>query len=440
MNDLFDLPPERELPDSVRHEARLRILAEIQPPARTLGWVPIAAAAAVFLLVLGAVTVGVLGANHIKYASPASGGTSVDSFQDLGSDGAMRQLVPIPAERLYNVMDHKAPPEQAVRCVAAGAAGWQPLFTASARGVVDIVYQTSGGPRFCELTPSTVTLSAPVTASAPGTMKATFVSQSGTVAGVLDPSFGTMQLGPGDRDTGRGLVVVQNGIFVAPNNLPPGAKGLDVVLGGSPEVQGGQRFVPANALPAPAPSTVDRPQLPGDPKSDGGRRLTECFNRSDTLRAVDPANWKPTESVPLGNDESIQLGRYGDLLAVCVFTGNQVRLQLDEGADSNGLRELEAASNPYLYSTTVFYDFRQRSGGGSASDTVAVNGLVKSAAVTSVSISRPESPDVVATVHNGTFVLPGINLNEGPLDSHDKSVITAYGATGAVLDRVPIHI
>jgi hypothetical protein len=432
MNDPFDLPPERELPDSVRAEARLRVMSAVCEPGWTLGWAPIAAAAAVVLGALAAVSLGGGTSGRADYIPPAAGFVSPPSPQPFR---------PTPPEKLYDVLDHQAPPDEAARCVAAGAAGWQPLLTASARGVTVIAYGTGAGPRFCELTPSTVTVSAPIgAASAPGAAKATFVTQSGTVAGVLDPSYRTMQLGPGDKHNGRGLIVVQQGIFVAPNGLPPGKSGLDLFLGGSPDVMGGERYVPPADIPTPAQATVDRPQKPADRKSDGGRRLADCFTRNDSYYPVDAANWQATESVPVGGTESLQLGRYGNLLAVCVFTGNEVWLHIDEGANSNGLREEEEAASPYLFTTTVFYNFKPNLEGTIGSGTVAVTGLVKSAEVKSVSISRPESPDVVATVHNGTFVLPGINLNEGPLEEHGKSVITVHGAAGVVLAQLPIHV
>jgi hypothetical protein len=425
MNDLFDLPAERELPDSVRAEARRRVVANIGRSTRTLGWAPIAVAAAVVLLALGAVTYGVT-SGHSEY-TPASGGD-----EPFPSENKF-----VTPEQMYSVKDHQAPPD-ASRC---GPDGWQPILTASARGATVIVYRTIAGIRFCELTPTTVTLSAPVASgAAPGGVRATFVTQSGTVAGVLDPAFQAMQVGPGDRQTGRTLAVVRDGIFVAPNDLPLGSAGLHVTLGGSPDVMGGQRSIPASDVPSTVPATVDRRRPSADRKSSEGRRLADCFTRADHSRVVDPANWQATDSATLDEHESAQLGRYDNLLAVCVFTGNQVYLKIDEETDSNGFRDLEVGANKYLFTTTVFYDFRTHPSGAGESDTVAVTGLVKSGAVASVSLSRPESPAVIATVHNGTFILPDIYLNEGTPEERDRTVMTVFDATGAVLALLPIQI
>ncbi|SMD18934.1 hypothetical protein [Kibdelosporangium aridum] len=425
MNDIFDVHEERQLPESVRADARRRILADIHRPNRTVGWAPLAIAAAVVLLAAGAVTFTVT-TNRSQELPPAT------------AESQNRFVTP---EEMYSVKDLQAPPEQAARCAAAGAGEWRPLMTASARGATVITYSTEAGPRFCELTPSTVTLSAPIVgASAAGTARATFVSAAGTVAGVLDPAFRTMQIGPGDRQAGRTLAVVRDGVFVSPNNLPLGSRGLTIALGGTPEIMGDVRSVPATEVPSVTPAVVDRPQSPGNPDSDGARRLADCFTREFSFRPVDPANWEATESLQLTKDETLQLGRYGNLLAVCVVSADRVSLKIDEETFSNGYRDLEVPSNPYLFSTTVFYDFRQRPGGSGDSDTVVVAGLVKSADVASVSISRPESPDVRADVHNGTFALPNIWLNEGTLEQRHKSEITVLDAKGTVLARLPIRI
>ncbi|RSM91759.1 hypothetical protein DMH04_01955 [Kibdelosporangium aridum] len=424
MNDILDVHEERELPESVRADARRRIVADIHRPNRTGGWAPLAIASAVVLLAAGAVTFTV----------------TTSRSQELPPATAESQNRFVTPEEMYSVKDLQAPPEQAARCAAAGA-DWRPLMTASARGVTVITYSTDAGPRFCELTPSTVTLSAPVDAtSTAGTARATFVSASGTVAGVLDPAFRAMQVGPGGRQPGRTLAVVRAGVFVAPNNLPPGAQGLTIALGGTPQIMGGERSVPATEVPSVTPAVVDRPQPPRGSESDGARRLADCFARPSAYRAVDPANWEATESLPLTKEETLQLGRYGNLLAVCVISADQVSLKIDEEAPGNGYRDLEVPSNPYLFSTTVFYDFRERPGGSGESDTVVVAGLVKSPDVASVSISRPESPAVRADVHNGTFALPNIWLNEGTLEQRHKSEITVLDAKDTVLARLPIRI
>jgi hypothetical protein len=203
---------------------------------------------------------------------------------------------------------------------------------------------------------------------------------------------------------------------------------------------GGERSIPGREVPAVTPAAVDRPQPPANRESDGARRLTDCFNRTPYSRPVDPPNWAATESLPLTKDETLQLGRYGNLLAVCVVSADQARLKVDDDTLSSGYRVREVPSNPYLFSTTVFYDFQLSPDGSGSSDTVAVAGLVTSADVASVSISRPESPDVQAEVHNGTFVLPGIRLNEGALEDRLKSEITVLDAKDTVLARLPILI
>jgi hypothetical protein len=430
MTDPFDFGPVRELPDHVRADARRRIAGGMAP-RRSNGLAPIAIASVVVMLAAGAVALTAFDRAIGSDPVAASASRSVDDPNRPGN----RFVSP---EEKFSVLEHKAPADATVRCMAAepGAERWEPLFTASARGVSVTAFFTPGGKRFCELTPATVTLSAVQPDSPAGTAQATFVSSFGTVAGVVDPAFGTLSVGPQGSEA-REIALLRNGIFVSPNAMSLPDKGLTFYLGGSPDVQGGTRA--ANA-PAASTATTDRPQPAGDRNSESGQRLSACFRDAAGPPPVDVDAWEPADSRELGGGESLQLGRYGNLLAICTFTSDNVFLKIDEESDSNGYRTLEAEKNPYLFTSTVFYDFRGHANGSSSSETVAVTGLVKSADVASVSISRPESPSVVATVHKGTFVLPGIELNEGTPAERQHTVLTAFDVSGIVLARIALKI
>jgi len=430
MTDPFDFGPGRELPDRVRADARRRI-SDGMAPRRSSGLAPIAIASAVVMVAAGAVTLTAFDNGIGSDPVAASPSRSVDDPNRPGN----RFVSP---EEKYSVLEHKAPADATTRCMAAepGATQWEPLFTASARGVSVIAFFTSGGKRFCELTPATVTLSAVQPDAPAGAARATFVTSFGTIAGVVDPAFGTLSVGPKGSEA-REIALLRNGIFVSPNAMPVPDKGLTFYLGGSPDVQGGTR---AAETPDTSTSTTDRPQPAGDRDSESGQRLADCFREAAGPPPVDADAWGPTDSRDVGGGESLQLARYGNLLAVCTFTADEVFLKIDEETDSNGYRTLEAETNPYLFTTTVFYDFRAHANGTSSSETVAVAGLVKSADVASVSISRPESPPVIATVHKGTFVLPGVELNEGTIAERQHTELTAFDVSGTVLARIALKI
>jgi hypothetical protein len=442
MSDPFDLPPERRLPEAVRVAARARIAAGLHAggaPAWNSGVAPVAIAMAV--AALAAAAVGVTAVHHSWSSAPAAS-------TPRGNGSALSGNRFITPEERYGVLEGQAPADLAGRCAAAARReapeGWRPLLTAFARGASVIVYRTPAGPRFCELTPATVTLSAPLpNASAAGTVRPTFTTAFGTVGGVIDPAFGKLMITAQDPSHIQTQAVVRDGIFVLPNEMPSHV-GLALEPADSPKAQGRTVVIPANLMPAPARPTADRPQPPGDRTSAAGRRLAECFRRADGAPPVDPANWQPAATQALSDQESLQLGRYGDLLAVCRFddpnAAEPVWLKVDDGTESDGYRDLEVAPNPFVATTTVFYGFQARADGSSTSDTVAVTGLTRSPEVATVRISRPTSPPVVATVRNGTFVLPGIHLNEGTYEQRQRTEITVLDAAGTVLARLAMPI
>ena len=224
--------------------------------------------------------------------------------------------------------------------------------------------------------------------------------------------------------------VTRDGVFVLPNTFSGAIASLRVTADGTAIV------VEAADLPRAVAPRTDRPQPAGDATSAAGRGLADCLDATPPI--VDPRAWRPGAALALNDNERILLGRYQDLLAVCVRRGapgapGTPTVTVDDGGASSGRRSFEVDPNAFFFTRTAFYGFRGTPQGASASDTVAITGLVKDPRVATVSISRPHRAPVTATVTGGTFILPDIGLNEGSGPDGDRSRITALDARGRAL-------
>jgi hypothetical protein len=447
MNDLFDLPPERELPDAVRTQARARIVAGIRGedrrPRRAL--VPISIAAAAVVLVGGAA--GLIAVHHDSgLTTPAgpAGSTAASGVNDAGI---------VPPEQAYQVVDGSASADLTARCAAqnsrkpAGRADptqWQPIFTATAQGLSVIAFHTSAGPLFCELTPASVTLSAPTDASAGDTAEPTFVTGFGTVAGVVGPGVKWLYAKTtGDQTVKIGNVaVLRDGVFVVPNGVSVPAPSVTLTTFDTARPTGPGRSLVVNAGQLALAPTTDKPVPPADRASAGGQRLTNCFAHAPGPPVIDPAAWNTGGSATLDDHETMQLGRYDGLLAVCTFDTRQqpdVSLSVHDGEVLLASGPSGIDDNPYIVIGQAFYDFHTQPGGADGSDVVAVIGFTKSAKVATVRLSRKGKPTITASVSSGTFVLPGVDLNDYETPSGPPTMITVLDRSGAALTQLPLH-
>ncbi|RSM74900.1 hypothetical protein DMB66_00755 [Actinoplanes sp. ATCC 53533] len=358
------------------------------------------------------------------------------------SEDAIRQLPPPVPEEMYRLRVAAAPAD-VQRCEAAPAAageasGWQPMFTASARGVTVIAFRATTGIRFCELTPATVSVSAAAPASdAAATI--TYVSRFGTVAGVVAQDVNSVDVADpllrwSMTEQGE-PALVRDGAFVLPNSVTAAPSGLTLNLGGSPLRTAESISVPAAGLPAQVTPRVDRPQPAPDSDSAAAVGFSTCAQDKTVAPLIDAHNWAPTTSVTLNANETVHLARYHGMLATCLIrTANglpgSADLVVNEGLPDDRRRDTEAEPNPFLFTTSVFYDFSATS-----SDTLAVTGLITDDRVASVAIGGTGRGPVTARVVNGTFVVPGVRLNDG---AGTKSVTIADRA-GNTLASVPLN-
>jgi hypothetical protein len=262
-----------------------------------------------------------------------------------------------------------------------GAPHWRPLITVHRNGVRLVAFATPDGPLFCELTPTTVTVSPPGAAL--------FHTALGSLAGVVPPGVRTLSLArPGqERTTGRALVI--DGLFLLPNGFTITDAGLRF----------GHEIV--TTVPRQAVGTTDRPLPPVDQTSPAGRRLAAYLAAADAPPVVDPDQW-----VPGAYTEQGQLGRYGNLLAYCLL--GEPRTPHVTDLDHARIRGTTIAA------TGTHYDFRRRPGHGMGSDSIAVLGAVHDDRVTTITLTRPASPDTAAVLADGTFILYRSSTAECP--------------------------
>jgi hypothetical protein len=302
---------------------------------------------------------------------------------------------------------------------------WRPLLTMHHNGVTVVAFATAAGPRFCELTPTTITLSGPADIPPPpGQATLTFHTASGTMAGVVAPEVTSLSLERPTDLMARQQVVIVDGIFVVPNAFTVTPAGLVFRINHNRTGD----IVAADALPGRAAGVVDRPAPRADRESPAGRRLAAAIAAADAPPVVDPAQWVPGVYLELTDAEPVQLGRYGHLLGWYTPCQEDGLFVFEFGPRQCPLGEF-AVVGETITATRFYYDFR-----GNSSGTVAVVGLVNDERVASITLSRAREPDAEATLGGGTFVIPAIvGLSETSSSTH----LTARDAAGDELERLP---
>jgi len=302
---------------------------------------------------------------------------------------------------------------------------WRPQLTAHHGGVTVIVFATADGPRFCELTPTTITLSQPghVPPSA-GQAALMFHTASGTLAGVVAPGVTSLSVERPTDLLARQPVVIVDGIFVVPNAFTVTSAGL--VLRVNHNRTGD--IVAADALPGQAAGIVDRPAPLADRESSAGRRLAAAIAAADAPPVVDPGQWTPGVYLELTGAEPVQLGRYGNLLGWHTPPREDGLFVFEFGPRQCPLGEF-AVVGEAVTATRFYYDFHDNSSG-----TVAIVGLVNDERVASIALSRNREPDAEAALGGGTFVIPAIG---GLIKTSSHPCLIARDAIGNELERLP---
>jgi hypothetical protein len=302
---------------------------------------------------------------------------------------------------------------------------WRPLLTVHHNGVTLIAFATAAGPRFCELTPTTITLSRPGDVPPPaGQATLTFHTMSGSMAGVTAPDVTSLSLERPTDLLARQHAVIVDGIFAVPNAFTVTPAGLVFRVNHNRTGD----IVTADALPSRATGVVDRPAPSADRESPAGRRLAAAIAAADAPPVVDPGQWVPGAYMELTDAEQVQLGRYGNLLGW--YTPGRVDgLFVFEFGPRQCPRGEFAAVGETIMATRFYYDFRDNSSG-----TVAVVGLVNDDRVASIALSRSGKPDADAALGAGTFVIPAM---VGLSETSPGTSLIARDAAGNELERLP---
>ena len=305
-------------------------------------------------------------------------------------------------------------------------AAWRPLLTVHHNRVKAIAFATPDGPRFCELTPTAITLSEPVPPG-PGRATLTFHTALGTLAGAVEPEVRTLSLERPTDLRANERAVLADGVFVVPNAFPVNAAGLVFRFDNARTGD----IVPAAELTGRAVTVVDRPAPAADRDSPAGRRLAAAIARADAPPVVDPDQWVPGVHLTLTDAERLQLGRYGDLLGWHrTGPGEDDGLTVFDFGPQQGPLQPFAVIGTTITATRMYYDFQHGS-----SDTVALVGLVDDDRVASITLRRNGEPDVAAVVDGGTYAIPGlVGLSESGAGG---ARLTVRDGAGNVLEDLP---
>lgn len=272
MNDDFDLPTRREMPNDLLDRLDVRLAGEldaIEAPRR-VRWTPIVVAAGV---------VAVVGAGAVVLTN--QGGTGVQP----ASTAVMPPPPPPPKPPAEAALDRCWAAVQAKGLTARypDRATWQPVIADVKPLVTVVAARAAGKPLFCETTSMTVTVTDPdVTPAGHGVV---LVSDRGTVAGVVDPNSPPVHVDVRTANVETNDdVQPKDGLFVFNSSVGRGTVTVD----------------DAKVDHAPEPAVIHTVDLgpPGERTSDRGRALGTCLAGAGNV--VQPDSWQPGAMVSTG--------------------------------------------------------------------------------------------------------------------------------------------
>lgn len=408
------LPENRTLPDDVRLRARQRLSEGMNPRASSR--TPALIAAGVSLLAAGAVFAGqALTGGTAEVAGP--------SYQYNGEFVGKDRAV------VNHVQIATVDPDALARCVAAAqahppAAEWQTIATSRKNGTTLTAFRATTGVFFCANTATTTTISAPDDTKLDDGMrqvKILFTTPTGTIAGLASPDVKFLSLSRiGDKGWNNTSPALVEGLVLAPS-------GYTKAENGTKALANGYDFA-VRGVPKPTQPVVDRPQPPADRGTPDAQKLAEC-QRDRAIPDADQFAVGVTAQVSATS--TLRLGRFGDLLQYCLDEGDPLRGIVYEADD------LEDVRGKTIAGTAAAYDFKLQKADEegevdheSAQGAASV-GLVLDPRVASITFTRPGSADVVASISNGTFVLPASMLGR-PAESR----VVVRDASGVVLETI----
>jgi hypothetical protein len=194
---------------------------------------------------------------------------------------------------------------------------WRPVITVAFGGVHVTGARAAGKPVFCETTNTAVTFSDPRATSG-----AVLMTDAGTVAGVVDPSWPQPWVeltGPGGPSAGP--ATAREGMFVVNGGGKVGIGSPRVIA----DVPTGPGVGWQPLAPAPAATrVVDRPtKTRADLSTEQGRAAAECVTAAaTTIGVLDGESWAPGAVLQRGADRFAML-RNDFGFSACWQTGGQ---------------------------------------------------------------------------------------------------------------------
>ncbi|GAB2959262.1 hypothetical protein [Saccharothrix stipae] len=417
MPDL-DLPPDSPLPDGVRAAALTRLRAGLDaPPPRRL---PLKVAA----IAVAAVTATTL-AVQLTGREDSTSATS----------STAREVPELPlqdASAWYDLRTGSAPDGAEQRCRARSnglppAQRWTPIATASRHRVDLTAFRTSAGTVFCETTPMSVTVSSPQ--ADPGALAVAFTTATGSMAGFTGTDPRSFRLVPRtDEQRGGAVVARVDRVFLMPNGL------VSEGVFAQPEVATSAELVQRFELATPPPSgtVVDRPVAVEDAHRPEDHRPAECL-ADQSPPVPDAAAWRAGQAAALTATESVRLGHYQDLLALCREDGTVTVHDFRRAGAPRSAGTFVTGTT--LRGVRMFYGFGEVTRGDTtyrASNTEALVAEITDVRVATVTLVGPGQAGITVGPVAGSVVVPGLR-------SDDREVrIVVKDASGTVLEELPL--
>ncbi|MGO1048730.1 hypothetical protein [Crossiella sp. CA198] len=442
MDDKFELPPRRELPEDIKDRMRATVRMrmddpEFEPHGRGRRF--LAAAAAIMVVAVGAAVV-VQSAQDEGAANDPSTTTSpsqTGGFQAGNQATADRALV----DRCWRAAMLSPQAERYPKRREEWMGGRQMTWGGVKQVGLRLGQQIAG----CELSETTVWLSDPQTPLSPDDpteVKMMMMTPNGGSA--LNVRAGVGKVVVGVDQTARGGVKASlepYDLFYGvrsgePRQLPGGAR---IHVGVEDLETRKFRDVLYEQVPAPMVTVVDQPQPPGERTSQAGKMLAECITRERTKYfepMVDAELLVPTLYTEYAQPrQPMVLARHKDVMAYCGWdlqTGSNRMFTSNDRVSMPEIPGLLVSHQTVLYVDRGVGPVRD----GDGKD-VLVAGFVGRVMdkVTALEFSLPDKKlPLRTTVKNGTFIA---QLTGPPVRSPEFDLIAATyvakDATGKVI-------
>ncbi|QFU90137.1 hypothetical protein [Amycolatopsis sp. YIM 10] len=395
----LDLPPRRELPDSVRDSIRMTLRDGMDQPSRRSWRGPAVAAAAVAGLAAGAIVVtsDLRAPDKTPVAAPSIDETALDrcwaALKAAGKDTTFPSRDTW--ETLHAVQPRYDPPR------------------------VTVLVRVQGKPLVCDTTDTTVTVSDPDAPLnyAPGTsIAAVLALPTGLLAGVSKSSPELRASYTPDIDfpaTVSDKAGWGDGMFLWLR--APRSASATYSVGDAP----------LPAAPPPVLQVVDRPVANVDRTSERGRLLGECLAESDT-KVADAEAFQPGVMLTEGATK-VLTGRFEDRVVFCAADARQYLVEemaVPPGTDPG-----------VIHSVRAFVKGINRSADGPSQQ--VAGGLVPPETVR-MEVRRPAgAPPLTPAVAGGTFavVLPEDLRIDETGDRQDEVIVVLYDAQDRVIQE-----